>query len=150
MPVLLMSLLGAGATGGTFTAKATACILCSLSIVDLSISNVGLPQDAAQDLAAEGEEALSDEEWPLPTLLRRASGGGTSPTVGSGGGGGAPEEVARFSAAKARKHSLAAGVAAFNRCAYPQFVPKYRLRLPVLLKTSCALLCGQGAQALAA
>lgn len=72
-------------------------------------------KDAARDLAEEGDEPQSDEEYPAAATLRRASAGslqgGGSPLQG----GATPEEVVRFGAAKERKHLRAAGVAAFNR-----------------------------------
>lgn len=67
-------------------------------------------QDAARDLEAgsggsNGGAEMSDDEYPAADDLRRRS--GASPTAA---------EVARFGAAKERKHALAAAIAAFNRC----------------------------------
>lgn len=73
-------------------------------------------QDAARDLASEGEEQHSDEEYPSATTLRRASASSRDGAPNPGGGSPAPpEEVARFGAAKERKHLRSAGIAAFNR-----------------------------------
>lgn len=64
-------------------------------------------QDAARDLeGGSASEEAGDDEYPGVSELRRRS--GASPTAA---------EVARFGAAKERKHALASAIAAFNRCA---------------------------------
>jgi hypothetical protein len=75
-------------------------------------------QDAARDLAEDGDEQHSDEEYSS-TWLRRASASSRGDGCPSGGNSpvNPPEEVARFGVAKERKGLRSAGIAAFNRSA---------------------------------
>jgi hypothetical protein len=93
-------------------------------------------QDAARDLADDGDGQGSEEEYASSsTWLRRASASSRDGGGGGGGGGGAvspvdgtPEEVARFGVAKERKGLRSAWIAAFNRSArFSLFVSIFQL-----------------------
>jgi hypothetical protein len=64
--------------------------------------------------AVSGEDAAEpQEEQGMPSGF-----GSTSSLLGSHSNGGEDSEVARFGAAKEKKHSLENGISVFNRCSH--------------------------------
>ncbi len=61
--------------------------------------------------AVSGEDAAEPQEEGMPSGF-----GSTSSLPGSHSNGGDDSEVARFGAAKEKKHSLENGISVFNRC----------------------------------